>query len=94
MRSSRDIPCLDLFSLVISVGVRGFTLEGCTWCMECPDPVLMYMMDMFVTGVWWWLPVRGGPHDIGGRCLLWPIKDHRGMMPGTRNYVKRARRRP
>jgi hypothetical protein len=47
-----------------------------------------------VIGVWWWLPVRGGPRDIGGRCLLWPIKDHRGMMLGTRDYVKRARCRP
>jgi hypothetical protein len=24
---------------------------------------------------------------IGGRCLLWPIKDRRGLMPGTRDYV-------
>jgi hypothetical protein len=47
-----------------------------------------------VIGVWWWLPMRGGPRDIGGRCLLWPIKDHRGLMPGTRDYVKRARHRP
>jgi hypothetical protein len=47
-----------------------------------------------VIGVWWWLPMRGGPRDIGGRCLLWPIKDCRGMMPGTRDYVKRACRRP
>jgi hypothetical protein len=23
-----------------------------------------------VTGVWWWLPVRGEPHGISGRCLL------------------------
>jgi hypothetical protein len=23
-----------------------------------------------VIGMWWWLLVRGGPRDIGGRCLL------------------------
>jgi hypothetical protein len=22
--------------LEIPAGVRGFTVEGCTWCMECP----------------------------------------------------------
>ena len=39
----------------MSAGVRGFTLEGCTGCMECPESI----SDGYdVIGVWWWLPVR------------------------------------
>ena len=47
-----------------------------------------------VTGVWCWLLVKGGPRDFGGRCLLRPIKDHHGLMPGTWDYVKRAHHLP
>ena len=79
---------------MISARVRGFTLEGCTGCMECPRSGSDGYDGYDMTGVWWWLLMRGGPHDIGGRCLLWPIKDRRGLMPGTRDNVKRARHRP
>jgi hypothetical protein len=62
--------------------------------MECPGLVFDGYDGYDVTGVWWWLPVRGGPRDIGERCLLWLIKDRRGLMPRTWDYVKRARHRP
>jgi hypothetical protein len=57
-------------SLVISAVVRGFTLKGYTWCMECPGFGFDGYDGYDVIGMWWWLPVRGGPRDIGGRCLL------------------------
>jgi hypothetical protein len=65
---------------VISAEVKGFTLEG---CMVCPGSSFDGYDGYDVIGVWWWLPVRGRPHDFGGRCLLWPIKDRHGLMPGT-----------
>jgi hypothetical protein len=36
-----------------------------------------------------WLPERGGPRGVLVEgALLWPIKDCRWLMSGTRDYVR------
>ena len=42
-------------SLVILAGVRGFTLEGCTWRMECPGSGSDGYDGYDMTSVWWWI---------------------------------------
>jgi hypothetical protein len=69
-------------SLIIWSLLRLF-LDLCSYNLD--GSVTMDMLEQVygevVTGERWttWC--------IGGRCLLWPIKDCRGLMPRTRDYI-------